>query len=87
MSRGPLKVPVSAQKALQRPETETRELLEGTEEKKVIALPSRQINDFTKKENKKIGLVARPGPAQVEQEGQDCDGLCQGQWEPQQSRD
>ena len=35
VSRGPLKVPVSAQKALQRPETETRELLEGTEENSV----------------------------------------------------
>ena len=78
---------MSAQKALQGSKTERRELLEGTEEKKVIALPSRQINDFTIKEKKKIGLMARPGPAQVEQEGQDCDGLCQGQWEPQQSRD
>ena len=38
-SRGPLKSTVSAQKALQRSETETRELLGGTEEKSV----SRQV--------------------------------------------
>ena len=85
---------MSAQKALQGSETETRELLEGMEENSVsptrgvIDLPSRQIYDFfTKEKQKKIELVARPGPAQVEQEGQDCDGLRQGQWEPQQSRD
>ena len=48
-SRGPEKGSVSAQKALQESETETRELLGGTEENRVsqlgvIDLPSRQIN-------------------------------------------
>ena len=43
-----------------------RELLGGTEENSVsligvIDLPSRQINDFYKKETEKIELVARPG--------------------------
>ena len=51
-SRGPLKGAVSAQKALQGSETETRELLGGTEEKsatpthEAVDLPFRQINDF-----------------------------------------
>ena len=47
---------VSAQKALQGSETETRELLGGTEENSVSPmrdLPSRQINDFYKKETDK----------------------------------
>ena len=57
-SRGPLKDAVSAQKALQGSETETRELLGGTEEESfpdegVIDLPSRQINDFQKNRNTK----------------------------------
>ena len=49
-SRGPLKGAVSAQKALQGSETETRELLGGTAENSVSLmrgrLPFRQINDF-----------------------------------------
>ena len=50
---------MSAQKALQGSETETRELLRGTEENNVsrtrgfIDLPSRQINDFSPKGNRK----------------------------------
>ena len=60
---------MSAQKALRGSEPETRELLGGTEENSVspmrgqiiIDLPSRQINDFSQKGNrKKIELVARP---------------------------
>ena len=58
-SRGPLKGAVSAQKALQGPEAETREMLGGMEEnrvsrRRVIDLPYRQINDFFyKKESEK----------------------------------
>ena len=49
---------VSAQKALQGCETEIREFLEGTEEKKtlppegVIGLPSRKIHFFTERRKK-----------------------------------
>ena len=58
-SQGPLKGPVSSQKA------ETRELQGGTEVKsfsqtRVINVPSRQIN-LLQKGNKKIELLARPG--------------------------
>ena len=47
---------MSAHKALQGSETETRELLGGTEENSVsrlavIDLPSRQINDFLQKKD------------------------------------
>ena len=45
VSRGPLKGAVSAQKAFQGSETETRELLGGTEGKR--------INDFSQKGNRK----------------------------------
>ena len=50
---------MSAQKALQGSETETRELLGGTEENSVsprgvIDLPSRQINEFSQKKTEKI---------------------------------
>ena len=52
-----MKGPVSAQKAVQGSETETRELLGGTEENSVSPLrdhlPSRQINDFLRKGNRK----------------------------------
>ena len=53
-----IEAPVSAQKALQGFETEARELLVGTEEKilsrwGVIDLPSRQINYFVHKGNRK----------------------------------
>ena len=57
---------VPAQKALQGSETETMELLGGPtrrvlSRKGVIDLPSKQINDFLQKGNrKKIELVARP---------------------------
>ena len=56
---------MSAQKALRGSETETRELLGGTEENCVSPmrghdLPSRQINEFLQKGNRKE-LVARPG--------------------------
>ena len=49
---------MSAQKALQKCETETRELLGGTEEKVfsrqgVIDLPGGQINDFFAKRKQK----------------------------------
>ena len=61
---------VSAQKALLGFETETRELLGGTEENSVspqgvIDLPSRQINDFSQKGNIKIESVARPAKHQM----------------------
>ena len=58
---------MSAQKALQGSETETRELLGGMEEKihfprrGVIDLPSGQINIFLKnRKQKNIELVSRP---------------------------
>ena len=51
-SRGPLKGVVSAQKALQKSEKQTRELLGGTEEKSVSLIP-RQINDFLQEGNRK----------------------------------
>ena len=64
-----MKVAMSAQKALQESETETRELLK--EQKRivfprqgVIDLPYRQINDFYKKETEKIELVARTETSQ-----------------------
>ena len=58
VSRGHLKVVVSAQKAIQGSETKTRELLEVTEGNSVsqcgvIDLPSRQINDILQKGNRK----------------------------------
>ena len=56
---------MSAQKALRGSETETRELLGGTEEFSVSPtrgdLPSMQINDFSQKRKQlKIELVGRP---------------------------
>ena len=59
---------MSAQKALRGSETETRELLGGTEENNVcfpdegslICPPGRSMS-FHKKETEKIELVARPG--------------------------
>ena len=60
-SRGPEKGAVSAQKALRGSETETRELLGGTEENRV---PRQGVIDLPlilhKKETEKIELVARP---------------------------
>ena len=59
-----MKGAMSAQKALQRSKTETRELLGGTEENSISSKrgPSRQISDFSQKRKKKIvkKLVARP---------------------------
>ena len=61
-----MKGSVSAQKALQGSEMETRDSLGRKEENsfsptRVINLPYRQINDFfTKRKQKKIELVARP---------------------------
>ena len=52
-SRGPEKGAVSAQKALRGSETETRELLGGTEENSVSPMPGGQINDFLPKGNRK----------------------------------
>ena len=66
-SRGPEKGAVSAQKALRGSETETRELLGGTEENSVSPMRGHwfalQANQwfFTKRKQKKIELVARPG--------------------------
>ena len=62
---------MSAQKALQGSESETRELLGGTEENSVtrqgvIDLPPRQINDFVQNGNRKNELVARPDCVYVE---------------------
>ena len=56
-SWGPLKGSMSAEKALQGSEAETRELLEGTTENSVspigvIDLPSRQINEFSQRGKK-----------------------------------
>ena len=63
-SRGPLKGAVSAQKALQESETEMRELLGGTEgfldKGSLLALQANQLF-FTKRKQKEIELVARPG--------------------------
>ena len=64
-TRKPLKGAVSAQKALRGSETETRELLGGTEENSVSpdegSLICRQINDFfIKRKQKKIEIVAKP---------------------------
>ena len=59
-SQGPLKGTVSAEKALQGSETETRELLGGTEEKSISPMRGHwftlQANQwfFTKKETKKL---------------------------------
>ena len=71
---------MSAPKALQGSETETRESLEGMEENSVsprpgvIDLPYRHINDFLQKGNrKKIELVTRP--AQDEGEFKKCKEL------------
>ena len=50
---------VSAQKALQGSETETRVLLGGTEEKKCF--PDKGSLIFLEKETEKNELVARPG--------------------------
>ena len=62
-----MKGTVSAQKALQGSETETRELLGGTEENSLspgdgsLIFPPVQINDFFyKKDTEKNELVARP---------------------------
>ena len=66
-SRGSLKGAVLAQKALQGSETETRELLEGTEENSVSPMRGHcfalQANQrfFHNMETEKIELVARPG--------------------------
>ena len=62
-SQGPLKDTVSAQKAHQGSETETRELLGGTGENRVsrrgvIDLPARQINDFSQKKETEKNLVS-----------------------------
>ena len=61
-SRGPLKGTVSAQKALQGSQTETRELQGGTEENSVstMSCPPGKSMIFHKKETEKIELVARP---------------------------
>ena len=65
-SRGPLRGAVSAPKALQGSETETRELLGGTEENSVSPMRGHwfalQANQwfFTKWKQKKIEVVARP---------------------------
>ena len=64
-SKGPLKGAVSALKALQGSETETRELLGGTEENSfpdegsLICPPGKSMS-FHKKETEKNELVARP---------------------------
>ena len=55
-SRGPLKGAVSAQKGLRGSETETRELLGGTEENSVS--PMRGLF-FHRKETEKIELLVR----------------------------
>ena len=66
-SRGPEKGAVSAQKALRGSETETRELLGGTEENSVSPMRGHwfalQANQwfFTKRKQEKIELVAKPG--------------------------
>ena len=64
---------MSAKKALRGSETETGELLGGTEENSVssmrgvIDLLSRQINDLSKKEEtEKIELVSRPANCAVQ---------------------
>ena len=59
-SRGPSKGAVSAQKALQGSEMETRELLGGIRENSV-SHPGKSMIFFTKRKQKKIELVARPG--------------------------
>ena len=48
-------VPEASHEASRGSETETREVLGGTEEKRVdlIDLPSRQINEFSQKGNRK----------------------------------
>ena len=65
-SRGPEKGAVSAQKALRGSETETRELLGGTEENRVSPMRGHwfalQANQwvFSERKQKKIELVASP---------------------------
>ena len=61
-----MKGAVSAQKALQGPETETRELLGGTEENSVSLMrghcpPGKSIFFYKKEAEKNFELVARPG--------------------------
>ena len=67
--RGPLKGAMSAQKALRGSETNTRELLVGTEENSLSPLRGHWFalanqGFFTKRKQKKIKLVARPGSNQ-----------------------
>ena len=59
-----MKSAVSALKALQGSETETSELLGGTEDNSMTSTRGHRF--FTKRNHKKIGLVARPEPTRFQ---------------------
>ena len=66
-----MKGAMSAQKALQGPKTETREMLGGMEEKNISS--TRGHISVTKMKQKIIELVARPDKSQADKEDDDED--------------